>query len=126
LLVATTIVLAVTLATSSLVLAQTPQGPSGTRLPAPSVLVGSIDRTSGESSASRGPTDSQEVEAFLDNRFARQLKNHNIPGATVLVVKDGKVLFAKGYGMADVEAKEGVRYTSHNRTYANGRCRKMS
>nr|WP_166395124.1 serine hydrolase domain-containing protein [Rubrobacter marinus] len=53
-------------------------------------------------SAGRGPTDEREVEAFLDGYFAQQLEGHKIPGATVSVVKDGEVLFAKGYSEADV------------------------
>ena len=59
-------------------------------------------------SEDRGPTDGREVEAFLDGFFARQLEGHKIPGATVSVVKDGEVLFAKGYGEADVKAGKPV------------------
>lgn len=55
--------------------------------------------------AGRGPTDEREVEAFLDGVLKQQLEGYRIPGATVSVVRDGEVLFAKGYGQADV-AKE--------------------
>ena len=34
-----------------------------------------------------------------------QLKLGDIAGVTVSVVKDGKILFAKGYGYANVEKK---------------------
>lgn len=46
-----------------------------------------------------------DVEAFLDGFMPMQLARENIAGAVVLVVKDGKVLAAKGYGYSDVERK---------------------
>lgn len=46
-----------------------------------------------------------DVEAFLDGFMPMQLQRENIAGAVVLVVKDGKVLAAKGYGYSDVEKK---------------------
>ena len=49
-----------------------------------------------------------DVEAFIDGILPLQLKSDNIAGATVAVVKDGKLLFAKGYGYADVEKKKTV------------------
>ena len=49
-----------------------------------------------------------DLEAFLDGVMPMQLERGNIAGATVGVVKNGKVLFAKGYGYADVEAKKPV------------------
>ncbi len=56
----------------------------------------------------RGPTDAREVEAFMDGFFAQQMESYGIPGATVSVVKDGEVLFAEGYGKADVKENEPV------------------
>jgi len=49
-----------------------------------------------------------DVEAFLDGIVPLQLERDDIAGATVAVVKDGKLLFAKGYGYADVEKKKRV------------------
>jgi CubicO group peptidase (beta-lactamase class C family) len=43
-----------------------------------------------------------ELEAFFDGIAPLQLDTYQIPGATVSVVKDGALLFAKGYGSADV------------------------
>jgi CubicO group peptidase (beta-lactamase class C family) len=60
------------------------------------------------SSAGRGPADSGEVERFMDKTITRQLEEYRIPGATVSVVKEGKVLLAKGYGRADVAKDEPV------------------
>jgi CubicO group peptidase (beta-lactamase class C family) len=49
-----------------------------------------------------------DVEAFLDGIVPLQLSRNDIAGATVAVVKDGKLLFAKGYGFADVQNKKPV------------------
>src|SRR6185369_8825870 len=49
-----------------------------------------------------------DVEAFLDGLVPLQIKHDDIAGATIAVVKDGKLLFAKGYGYADVEKQKPV------------------
>ncbi|MGH9901573.1 MAG: serine hydrolase domain-containing protein, partial [Pyrinomonadaceae bacterium] len=49
-----------------------------------------------------------DVEAFLDGIVPLQLGRDDIAGATVAVVKDGQLLFARGYGYADVEKKKPV------------------
>ncbi len=49
-----------------------------------------------------------DVEAFLDGIVPLQLARDDIAGATISIVKDGKVLFSKGYGYADVEKKAPV------------------
>jgi CubicO group peptidase (beta-lactamase class C family) len=50
----------------------------------------------------------EDFETFLDALIPSQLQNRNIAGAVVSVVKDGQVLFQKGYGYADYEAKKPV------------------
>ncbi len=59
---------------------------------------------------SSGPAQmtAEDVAAFLDGVVPLQLKQGNIAGAVVLVVKDGKVLYAKGYGYSDVKKKTPV------------------
>jgi CubicO group peptidase (beta-lactamase class C family) len=49
-----------------------------------------------------------DVETFLDGIVPLQLDREDIAGATVAVVKDGKPLFTKGYGYADVKKKKPV------------------
>jgi CubicO group peptidase (beta-lactamase class C family) len=49
-----------------------------------------------------------DVEAFLDGLVPQQIGHDDIAGATIAVVKDGKLLFAKGYGYADVKSKKPV------------------
>ena len=50
----------------------------------------------------RGIGDRVELEAFLDGLMLAQMSEKNVAGATLSVVKDGEVFFAKGYGYADV------------------------
>lgn len=49
-----------------------------------------------------------DAEAFLDGLMPLQLAQQDIAGATISIVKDGKLLFAKGYGYSDVAAKKPV------------------
>lgn len=49
-----------------------------------------------------------DAEAFLDGVVPQQIERDNIAGATIAIVKDGKILFAKGYGYADVSTKKPV------------------
>ena len=50
----------------------------------------------------------QDLETFLDGIVTLQLEREDIAGATIAVVKDGRLLFAKGYGYADYEKKRPV------------------
>ena len=45
----------------------------------------------------------EELEAFFDGVLAMQLRDYNIPGATVALVKDDIIVFSKGYGFANLE-----------------------
>lgn len=49
-----------------------------------------------------------DLEAFLDGMMPAQLERENIAGAVISVVKDGKLIFAKGYGYADIEKRRPV------------------
>ena len=49
--------------------------------------------------------DRADLEAWLDGMVPYALKSGEIAGADVVVVKDGQVLFEKGYGYADVAKK---------------------
>ncbi|HEX6386059.1 MAG TPA: serine hydrolase domain-containing protein [Anaerolineae bacterium] len=55
-----------------------------------------------------GPTDAREVQTFFDELLPRQLREHHMAGAAVAVVKDGRLLFAKGYGFSDLETRQPV------------------
>lgn len=49
-----------------------------------------------------------DVEAFFDGSVPIQLQREDIAGAVIVVVKDGKILFAKGYGYSDVARRQPV------------------
>ena len=44
-----------------------------------------------------------DLPAFIDGVLAQQLDNREVAGAVVSVVSDGKILFSRGYGYADVD-----------------------
>lgn len=52
---------------------------------------------------SADPSDPHELERFLDQVLGKQLAKQHIPGATISVVKNGRLFFAKGYGFADLQ-----------------------
>jgi len=56
----------------------------------------------------RGVRDRAELEAFVDGIMDANLRDKHVAGATVAVVKDGALLFAKGYGYADVAKRKPV------------------
>jgi len=49
-----------------------------------------------------------DLEAFLDGFVPYALKNADIAGLTLVVVKDGQILLEKGYGYADVRTKRAM------------------
>jgi CubicO group peptidase (beta-lactamase class C family) len=50
----------------------------------------------------------KDLEAFLDGVMPLQLKREDIAGAVIVIVKDGSILFSKGYGYADVAKRKPV------------------
>lgn len=50
----------------------------------------------------------EDVGAFLDGILPLQLEREDIAGAIVVVVRDGAVLFARGYGYADVAKRVSI------------------
>lgn len=55
-----------------------------------------------------GPADPGELSAWLDPFIEQHMAQTHIPGAVLVVVKDGKVFYSKGYGLADVASKRPV------------------
>src|SRR6185369_14127149 len=64
-----------------------------------------------------------DVEAFLDGLVPLQIQRDDIAGATIAVVKDGKLLFTKGYGYADVEKK--IPVSAQNTLFRPGSISKL-
>src|SRR5271156_6003120 len=62
-----------------------------------------------DSSASKGhDLTADDLGAFFDGLITEQIGHADIAGAVVAVVKDGKLLYAKGFGYADVAKKNPV------------------
>lgn len=59
------------------------------------------------------PLTKDDVELMVDGFLPYALKRGDIAGAVVTVVKDGQILFAKGYGVADRETNEPVDPEKH-------------
>ncbi len=49
--------------------------------------------------------DKDDFQTFMDTTFQKKMKEQHVPGAVITVVKDGQVIFSKGYGYADLENK---------------------
>jgi CubicO group peptidase (beta-lactamase class C family) len=64
-----------------------------------------------------------DIGAFLDGIMPQQLAREDIAGAVISVVKDGKVIFAKGYGYSDVEKRAPV--TADNTLFRPGSISKL-
>ncbi len=79
---------------------------------APKILTPHAREKAAPPAAQTPPTTPQltqeDLEAFLDGFIPIELQRDDIAGAVVMVVKDGKVLFAKGYGYSDVKNKKPV------------------
>lgn len=50
-------------------------------------------------------TDPAVVEAFVDGAVKPQMERHHSPSGVVAVMKDGELVFAKGYGYIDVDQR---------------------
>jgi len=85
-------IMIVALAASFSVAAQAPDA-------APSTPVETLELSAFE------PTRVEAVlEAYVDGVVEAHMRKDNTPGVTVSVVREGKLVFAKGYGFADIEA----------------------
>lgn len=58
-----------------------------------------VSAASAQSSSVQDPA---ALEAFFDGVFSVQLRQNKIPGAEVVVVAQGEIVLAKGYGFADL------------------------
>ena len=50
----------------------------------------------------------QDADVFFDGLVPYAIARGNVAGAVLVIVKDGKILFAKGYGYADVAKRKPV------------------
>lgn len=60
------------------------------------------------------PLTGQPVVQFddLQNKIVYFMRRHDVPGASVAIMRNGKLLYARGYGWADVDKKQQVQPNS--------------
>ena len=87
----------------SVLLWVTATGLAGAALPLtrPSVPTQPSDSQAAPVARPEHPLTAADIDAFLDGLMPAALNTAQVPGAVVVVVKDGRVLFEKGYGFAD-------------------------
>jgi CubicO group peptidase (beta-lactamase class C family) len=81
--------------------AQQPKTPAAQAATSPAATSSTVPLAARELTAT-------DLEAFLDGLMPAQLEREDVAGAVVAVVKDGHVLFAKGYGFSDVTKRKPV------------------
>lgn len=72
------------------------------------------------------PADAERVaglEDFVDGVMAQQLATREVAGAIVTVVQNGKVLFARGYGFADID--RGIKVDGQKTLFRPGSVSKL-
>ncbi|HTX56838.1 MAG TPA: serine hydrolase domain-containing protein [Candidatus Acidoferrales bacterium] len=78
----------------------------------PSALLAALTLLAAPFCAARAATapamTAQDLDAFYSGLFPYALHRAGIPGGVIVVVKDGKIVFAKGYGYADVKTERPV------------------
>ena len=72
------------------------------------LLGGSVQAATPSAAPAAPAMTSQDLATFYDGLFPYALHRAGIPGGVIVVVKDGKVIFAKGYGYADIKTKRPV------------------
>lgn len=50
----------------------------------------------------------QSKLSILDEYYAKALSDWKVPGMAIAIVKDGEIIYAKGFGVKDVRTKEPV------------------
>src|SRR5438876_1231349 len=58
--------------------------------------------------AARRPIDSAELARFVDPLFTAQMEKEHIPGAVFVLVQNGRVLYQRGYGFANIATRTPV------------------
>src|SRR3712207_5506482 len=86
---------------------QTPLAPAKTQPLSPAEAVqGNVQAAPGQALGAELTT--TDVNAWLDGFLPYALARGDIPGAVVVVVKDGQVVAQRGYGFADVAKRKRV------------------
>jgi len=95
----------IVLVASCLLVAQNPVPQKNNKEQQPQATSAPAKAVPGESAHELTP---QDLESFLDGLVPTEIARNDIAGAVIAVVKDGKVIYEKGYGYADVKTKRPV------------------
>jgi CubicO group peptidase (beta-lactamase class C family) len=104
-------VLALTLALASVAFAEGTTAPPTT---GPAPVQSALPAPNASVAATPAPTPgtheitAEDLHAFLDGMIPYAIHRGDIAGATIAVVKDGQLVFAQGYGFANVEKRTPV------------------
>ena len=77
-------------------------------LPSSPVPTATVEAPPPPTPIAAGPHDPADLGSFLDGLVGGLMAERHVPGAAVLAVRDGAVLFSKGYGLADLEDQRPV------------------
>ncbi|MGH8216198.1 MAG: serine hydrolase domain-containing protein [Rhodanobacteraceae bacterium] len=81
--------------------------PAASAIPAAASTAAPASTPNQPSTSAPGMTP-QDVQAFFDSLVPYAIHRGDIAGGVIVVVKDGQILFAKGYGYADVAKRKPV------------------
>jgi len=82
-----------------------------TLVPKPAPITGQLQPPLAKPALPTGaaqPLTAENVDAWLDGYMPISIGRADIPGAVVVVVKDGQILTSRGYGFSDVEKRKPV------------------
>lgn len=99
------------------------QGPAVKPPPAAKHAPAAAPATAISSTASHSALTAEDISIFLDGFMPQQLEQADIAGAVVAVVKDGQLLFARGYGYSDYQKK--VPVSAENTLFRPGSISKL-
>lgn len=74
--------------------------------------IGMADAATAQSTDRSSSITSRDLERFFARSLEQRRREGNIPGAAVVVVKDGAVVFARGYGWSDIASRQPVSVTN--------------
>ena len=84
----------------------TPAPASSTLLPSPTAVVATGPADATQADDSHHTLDTADLSSFFDGLVPYALKNGDVAGGVISVVKDGKLIFARGYGYADLKTRQ--------------------
>src|SRR5262245_5486433 len=67
-----------------------------------------VPKTPAHAPRGRDPFDAKRLGAFVDSVMNAEMKREGIPGAAFVFVRHGRVVYQRGYGLANVSAQRAV------------------